>query len=198
MSTADASRLAGDADQLGAYARVCRALARLFLRELDRETLASARAFLIELLGEDAQASASRDLDALAADYAQTFLLGMPPYGSHYLDPSGLLNADSTGEVARLYREHGFVVDITQAPAEDHLGVELEFLAHLFDAEAAACAGGDPTAARTLRAERLAFLERQLLPFAMLFLPAAEATAGTTFYRALCRTAREVLVDLAT
>src|SRR5262249_39123147 len=149
-----------------------------------------------ELLGPDAGRATETDLEALAADYAQTFLHGVPPFGSHYLDPTGLLNAEATGEVAALYRAHGFVVDVTRAAAEDHLGVELEFLAHLLETEAAAHDAGQQQAAAEMRAWRIEFLDRHVLPFALLFLTAAAETAHSLFYQSLCRATRETLIDL--
>jgi len=186
----------GDLELLRSLSHISRALALLFLKELDRESLATARGLIEQLLGVDAYREAEHDLDVLAADFAQTFLIGIPPFGSHYLDPSGLLNAETTGEVALLYRQHGFVVDITRAPAEDHLGVELEFVAHLLEREAAAREAGASAAALELYRQREEFLDRHLLPFALMFLTAADETAESTFYRSLCRATREVLIEL--
>jgi len=187
---------AASPELLRSFANLSRALSLLFLKEVVRESLSAAQALLDDLLGADAERAAETDLEELAADYAQTFLHGMPPFGSHYLDPTGLLNAEATGEVASLYRAHGFVVDVTRAAAEDHLGVELEFLAYLLEQEAAAGETGRQEDRAQVRTWRLEFLDRHLLPFALLFLEAAAETARSRFYRSLCAGTRETLIDL--
>lgn len=74
--------------------------------------------------------SGKKDLQALQGGYINLFINALPeipcpPYGSYYLE--GVLMGESTVRVKKLYHEYGFQTDELQ----DHIAVELEFLAFL-------------------------------------------------------------------
>ena len=67
-------------------------------------------------------------LELLQAEYVRLFINALPetpcpPYGSFYLE--GTLMGDSTIRLRDLYASHGFHTD----EMEDHISIELEFLA---------------------------------------------------------------------
>jgi TorA maturation chaperone TorD len=79
-----------------------------------------------------------RDLDAeatareLELEFARLFLTpgGVYPYESMYLGQEGHLMDEPFVQVRRFYREHGVCVQPGHPYPDDHLAVEVSFLAH--------------------------------------------------------------------
>ncbi|MDQ5871546.1 MAG: molecular chaperone TorD family protein, partial [Acidobacteriota bacterium] len=70
--------------------------------------------------------------DAMAAAYADLFLLNVYPYGTAFTDPSGELNGPAAGLAARRYEDEGFQPpELFEVGAPDHVGLCLGFLEHL-------------------------------------------------------------------
>lgn len=100
-------------------------LSRLWLREPDARTLAECRELPSPALhgGEPA---------AMAAAYADLFLLNVYPYGTVFTEPSGELGGPSAEWAARRYEERGFrPPERLEVGAPDHVGLCLGFLDHL-------------------------------------------------------------------
>lgn len=101
-------------------------LSRLWLREPDPRTLAAARELpSLAPYADDEPA-------AMAAAYADLFLLNVYPYGTAFTDPSGELNGPAAEQAARRYEEGGFrPPELLEVGAPDHVGLCLAFLEHL-------------------------------------------------------------------
>ncbi len=114
----------------------------------------------------------------LAVDYARVFLsagvydgMTAEPYESAFTSEDHLLYQEARDQVMRIYRENGFAVDPSLHMPEDHLGVELEFLARMASRTADAVDGApgadgdaDPDAqAARLAAVQAEFIERHVL-----------------------------------
>ncbi|MFN8483055.1 MAG: molecular chaperone TorD family protein [Anaerolineae bacterium] len=134
-----------------------RLLARLWLAEIDAPLAASLR----RLPGFAAHIPAAADaawLDEMAAEYGRVLAQNVYPYESMFVGDDLMLNTDATRQVEDLYNLAGYAPQGARVAALDHLGVELDFMAHLI---AAADDGPDPAAARELQArflaERLAY-----------------------------------------
>ena len=99
-------------------------LSRLWLREPDSRTLDDCRELpSVAHVGDPA---------ALAAAYADLFLLNVYPYGTAFTDPSGELGGPSAAWAARRYEEGGFrPPELLEVGAPDHVGLCLGFLDHL-------------------------------------------------------------------
>jgi TorA maturation chaperone TorD len=100
-------------------------LSRLWLREPDARTLDECREvpLLAPHVGDPA---------ALAAAYADLFLLNVYPYGSAFTDPSGELGGPSAAWAARRYEQAGYrPPELLEVGAPDHVGLCLGFLDHL-------------------------------------------------------------------
>lgn len=74
-------------------------------------------------------------LEALAAEYTRLFIGPGPlpayPWESVYRPGSGSLFQESTLEVRRCYEAYGYRASMHRRVADDHLGLMLDFLAHL-------------------------------------------------------------------
>ena len=174
---------AGGDEQAEARRGTYRLLARLALGEVDAPLLGSLLA--VPIFGPAvAESGGESALALLRADYARCFLMNVPPYESVYLDESGMLNAATSGGVLGHYQEHGFESEAARATgAPDHLGLELEFMAHLVGRALAAERIGQRAVAASLASEQAHFLAEHLARWVPLFGVALAETATTPFYR---------------
>jgi TorA maturation chaperone TorD len=68
----------------------------------------------------------------LAVAYTDLLLLNLPPYSTVFIDPSAELNGPSAALLARRYADHGYYPRaLSDVAAPDHLGLVLDYLAHL-------------------------------------------------------------------
>ena len=172
-----------------ALARLCadrgrayRLLSRTFEREVDAafaEHLAAPDAFesddkeLLRLFGE-VQAGVSdrseRALEELAVDFDRVFFGMGPlasekafPYESVYTSDKGLMMQDAYSEVRKEYRERGVAKNPAFTEPDDHLAVELAFLATCCETAAEALSARDASAAEASLVVQRSFLEKHLL-----------------------------------
>lgn len=116
------------------------------------------------------------DVDELAADYAAIYLthaFRASPCESVWRDEDNLMLQGPTFAVRAFYRRHGLIAKDWRTMADDHVCLELEFVATLLER-------GEPAAAQE-------FLDQHLLQWLPRFADAVEARAGTRFYRLLAR-----------
>ncbi len=139
--------------------------------------------------------------DELAADYAHLFLgpgaLLAPPWESVYFNDERLVFQVQTSQVRAWYRRFGLEAANDGREPEDHIGLELAFVAHLSGLGLTALEAGDDAAfTETLEALR-AFLNTHLLKWAPAWCRQVEAGASTAFYQAAARITRGVLAELS-
>lgn len=125
---------------------------------------------------------------SVASEYAELFVGPRPPlappYESVYLGQPKRLFTDQTMEVKRFYRRCGLSVtkDKEWKVPDDHLSLELEFMARL--AEREADGAEDAARADATRADQLAFLEEHLGRWISLFAERVSKAPCAGFYRA--------------
>lgn len=223
-SPLDASTRAALADLMASRANVYRLLSRCYRSEVDA---ALARELSDEFAFESDEPALMAALDAMRAALADadeaaleqlavTFdrvFFGMGPltarhafpYESVYTSDRGIMMQDAYAQVVRAYREQHLAKDTSFTEPEDHLAVELSFMATLADRAAsflaAADAAGDEAADQTVR-QSLAFAQAHLLDWVERFchdLDVAASTDGADgFYPSLARlTAAFVREDAA-
>lgn len=113
---------------------------------------------------------AKSDFDELrtrvATEYAELFVGPRaplaPPYESVYVGAVRRLNTDVTMQVRRFYEQCGMEVVRRNTVPNDHVGLELEFMAALCAREADAREAGDTALAQSLRDTQCDFLEVHL------------------------------------
>ncbi len=174
------------------WAEDLRALAWLHAGERDRATLVRARregfpqdlalgplpSATLSAMGEALDALAqdtAGDLE-LAADYAGIYLTHAcraAPFESVWRDEDGLVLQQPTFDVRAFFRRHGVAAADWRVMADDHLALELEFVALLLER-------GDG-------ADALHFLDEHLMIWMPAFAEAVERRAATAFYRSLAR-----------
>jgi TorA maturation chaperone TorD len=196
------------------FAEDLRTLAALQDRELDAEAIAALRAvgfpgslgliaadepmrrafgLLAQALEQLPEAAGRAELDALAADYAAIYLtgaLGASPCESVWLSEDHLTCQEPMFEVRRVYAEHDLQAADWRARPDDHLVLQLQFLASLFEA------GGAIAQVR----ESARFLDEHLLRWIGDFAQRVASRCDTAFYAGLallsaayCDSLRDIL-----
>ncbi|WP_236643305.1 molecular chaperone [Enterorhabdus sp. P55] len=159
---------------------------------------------LVEALDTMRTALADTDeaaLEQLAVTFDRVFFGMGPltarhafPYESVYTSDRGIMMQDAYAQVVRAYREQHLAKDASFTEPEDHLAVELAFMATLADrAESFLTTGdasGDEAADQTVR-QSLAFAQSHLLSWVDRFCidldAAASADGADGFYPSLAR-----------
>lgn len=149
-------------------------------------------------------------LTELAVDFAKLFLgagvvqqeLSPSPYASVYVNPGRLVMQDARDKVVAVYRENG--VDKIKGfdVPEDHIAIELEFMAHLCAETIKASENGDEEKAGRLIGTQKSFIQDHLLNWLPLFSEEINRFALTDFYKgvasltlAFLNVDREMLAD---
>ena len=133
-------------------------------------------------------------LTDLAVDYARVFLgagiVGNEaayPYESVYTSPKRLIMQEARDQVMAAYRAKGLTKVETQDVPEDHIALELEFMAYLCHDTQQAIDRDDWEAVSVYIEEQLDFLTKHLLNWVPAFCVDIEKYAGTDFYKAVAK-----------
>jgi len=181
-------------------------ISRVFIHELDGETLAK-----IEKLPDfqdlfptyyewsERQKRSRYKLinELLNVDFTDIAIMHLIPYESFYIREDGMIETGGANPVLQVYNDFGFRVDYEKARvvSPDHIGVELEFMKMLVDAQKRAEDEGDEAAAKELQKRQKEFLHDHLLQFAPMYLINVAEQARTPFYKDAAKLALEFLLE---
>lgn len=188
------------AGRLDALATAWTVLARLLLAPPGEESLANVRdaAMLAEwpLHDEDSDtgvtllaqsASRGEDVELVRSDFRRLFVgpesLQAPPWESVHRSPDRLLFEEQTFQVREWYARHGLVAPRLNREPDDHIGLELDFLATLLLRAMEALDDGRDDDALALLADHDSFLATHVLPWAPELMGQIRRGAQTSFYR---------------
>ncbi|MEW5964644.1 MAG: molecular chaperone TorD family protein [Pseudomonadota bacterium] len=113
--------------------------------------------------------------DEIAVDHANIYLLftyRAAPTESPWRDPEGLERQSPMFDVAAWYRRHGLCAEDRQKRPDDHLVIELQFLAWLID----------PATGPASPAEAAEFLDRHLLAWVPQFAERVAMRCATPYF----------------
>jgi TorA maturation chaperone TorD len=140
-------------------------------------------------------------LAALKADYTRIFIgIGKPvspPWESVYFNEDRMIFQEQTLQVREWYRHFGLEAEKLYHEPDDHVGLELAFLAHLARLRVAALEeNNEPEFEQLLGAQRQFLFEHPLtwIPY---WCGKVEQHARTDFYRGLAQLIRGSLYTLA-
>lgn len=127
-------------------------------------------------------------LTDLAVDYASAFLgagktKAAYPYESVYTSPERLVMQNAWEEVSRIFRAHKLACSDHRDIMEDHIAMELEFMARLVDGALASLKAGRHDEYVASLKEQKDFLEKHLLNWITSFAHEAREYIETDFYR---------------
>ena len=141
-------------EQTQARSNIYALLSRVLLQELDDEMLElilndkEIREFFPSLKEWKILESADNKTlleQHLNVDFANISLLHLVPYETFYTREDQMIETGGANPVTDMYHEYDYIVDFEKARAvsADHIGVELEFMHYLIEAEIAAAAADD-------------------------------------------------------
>jgi len=139
--------------------------------------------------------------EQMQVDYTRLFIgsaeVIAPPWGSVYLSDSRLMFQEKTLEVRSWYQRFGLQSEKLYREPDDHIGLELAFLAHLAKLGIQALGEEDPEQFAALLDAQRNFLSEHMLRWAPRFCEQVVAEAKTDFYRGMALLMRGALFDLA-
>lgn len=153
-----------------------------------------AQALLAEIMSRIAELGTDPALvDELAADYADIYLnhsIQASPMESVWFDEDGLVMQEPMFQVREWYRRYGLAAENWRIRPDDHLVLQLQFLAHL-----ARKAPASREAGRHL-SEMARFMDEHLLRWIGRFASRVVARCGTPFYAGIAQLTAAYLEQL--
>ncbi len=133
----------------------------------------------------------------LDPDFSDISLLHLIPYETFYTRDDQMIETGGANPVTDIYSAYDFIVDyeVARVVSADHIGVELEFMHHLCEAQLKAEAQDDLHAVEELKSVAKAFLNKHLLQWAPLYLINMKYEARTPYYYDIAQTALEFLLS---
>lgn len=193
-------------DGAKARANLYSLFSRVYLREVDKpfldllrrndiaETLKeSGFKFYDELISKKEEDL----LEDLAVEFASLFLISpgkrLSTYESVQVGKEAQLGGESASKALFFYKKAGFSFPEEHSILPDHFAVELEFMGHLCDREAAALGSNDEPAALSERELQREFAMSHLGRWYRQFLGKIEAATEHPFYKEFSLFAKEFL-----
>lgn len=180
-------------EQTQARSNIYALLSRILLQELDEKTLEmiltdkEIREFFPSLTEwkiletEDNKTLLEQHLNV---DFANISLLHLVPYETFYTREDQMIETGGANPVTDMYHEYDYIVDFEKARAvsADHIGVELEFMHYLVEAELAAAKADDTEAVKHFQFAQKTFLNKHLLKWAPMYLINVKYESRTPIY----------------
>ncbi len=137
-------------------------------------------------------------LHELRLEYSRLFVgpfsLPCPPYESYYRE--NRVMGDCTMDVKRYYHDVGLEISPEFKDAPDHVVLEADFLATLYDAENDALEQGKTSAAENIRTVRDRFIKEHANCWLPLFAQAVKNNAILPYYPVLAAILASVVAEL--
>lgn len=117
-------------------------------------------------------------------DFVNLSILHLIPYETFYTRDDQMIETGGANPVTDIYSAYDFMVDYEAARtvSSDHIGIELEFMHHLVNAEMAAAELGDENAVAEFLEVQHEFLNKHLLKWAPMYLINMKYEARTPLY----------------
>lgn len=142
-----------------------------------------------------------QDFDSLRTDYTHLFIgLGTvlaPPWESTYFNNERLLFQVQTLQVREWYRKFGLQAEKLHSEPDDHIGLELAFIAYLSGLALRALQEEDEASFNRFLDAQRHFIRTHPLKWAPNFCDQVEQHARTDFYRGLALLTRGIFNELA-
>jgi len=178
---------------LQARSNIYALLSRILMQELDIEMLQTIKKdetildFLPNLKNWEALNTLENSVllnEHLNPDFINISLLHLIPYETFYVREDQMVETGGANPVTDIYSAYDFMVDfaVARVVSTDHIGVELEFMHHLCEAQIKAEEDNDSDAAYELKTVQKDFLNKHLLQWAPMYLLNVKYEARTPLY----------------
>lgn len=137
----------------------------------------------------------------LNPDFTNLSLLHLVPYETFYTREDQMIETGGANPVTDIYSAYDFLVDyeIARVVSSDHIGIELEFMYHLCEAQKKALEKNDAQAVAALQRVQYDFLHTHLLQWAPMYLINMKYESRTPlYYDAAEMTLEFILTDYET
>lgn len=133
----------------------------------------------------------------LNPDFVNLSLLHLIPYETFYAREDQKIETGGANPVTDMYSAYNFMVDyeVSRTISADHIGIELEFMHHLAEAELKAIENNDKEAVNDLREIQKEFLNKHLLKWAPMYLINVKYEARTPLYYDIADMALEFILS---
>lgn len=133
----------------------------------------------------------------LNPDFVNLSLLHLIPYETFYTREDQKIETGGANPVTDMYSAYNFMVDyeVSRTISADHIGIELEFMHHLAEAELKAIENNDKEAVNDLREIQKEFLNKHLLKWAPMYLINVKYEARTPLYYDIADMALEFILS---
>jgi len=122
--------------------------------------------------------------EVINPDFVNLSVLHLIPYETFYTRDDQMIETGGANPVTDMYSAYDFMVDyeVARTLSSDHIGVELEFMHHLANAELQALKDNNTDAVKELRETQHEFLNKHLLRWAPMYLINMKYEARTPLY----------------
>ncbi|MDP2077368.1 MAG: molecular chaperone TorD family protein [Sulfuricurvum sp.] len=193
-------------DELTARSNIYALLSRIMLQELDVEILNTLMndETVLEFLPHWKEWELCNTMpqqklleEYLNPDFTNLSLLHLVPYETFYTRADQMIETGGANPVTDMYSAYDFIVDygIARVVSSDHIGVELEFMHHLCQAQLKATGEGDHDSALELQAVQHRFLNTHLLQWAPMYLINMKYESRTPLYYDAAEMALEFILS---
>ena len=193
-------------DEIIARSNIYALLSRIMLQELDLEMLntlmndETVLEFLPHWNEWELRSSLGNQKlleEYLNPDFTNLSLLHLVPYETFYTRADQMIETGGANPVTDMYSAYDFIVDygVARVVSSDHIGVELEFMHHLCQAQIKAIEENDNDAATELLAVQHRFLNTHLLQWAPMYLINMKYESRTPLYYDAAEMALEFILS---
>ena len=180
-------------EQTQARVNIYALLSRILLQELDTKILQTIKddEDILDFFPTLKEWKQLREVDndTLLAEYfnpdfVNLSVLHLIPYETFYTRDDQMVETGGANPVTDIYSAYDFMVDyeVARTVSSDHIGIELEFMHHLANAEFQALQKKDEKAVTELRTAQKEFLNKHLLQWAPMYLINMKYEARTPLY----------------
>ncbi|NMA69147.1 MAG: molecular chaperone TorD family protein [Desulfitobacterium sp.] len=151
----------------------------------------------LDNLKESLATDSEGTLDKLKGEYTYLFIgpdkLPAPPWESVYLSKERILFQENTLNVRRVYLEYNFLPSNYPHEADDHLGLELDFMAHLSKLAQEHFENGQTEELKKVLQDQKKFLDEHLLMWIDEFANDIQKSKTHYFYPSMADLTKHVL-----
>ncbi|AFV96951.1 MULTISPECIES: TorD/DmsD family molecular chaperone [unclassified Sulfuricurvum] len=180
-------------DEIIARSNLYALLSRILLQELDVERLEILRndETVLEFMPHWRDWEPRKEIESqklleeyLNPDFTNLSLLHLVPYETFYTRPDQMIETGGANPVTDIYSSYDFLVDyeVARVVSSDHIGIEMEFMHHLCEAQLKALEEGDHEAVQELINVQHNFLNSHLLKWAPMYLINMKYESRTPLY----------------
>jgi len=193
-------------DEIIARSNIYALLSRILLQELDNDVLETLKndPTVLEFFPhweswEQRKNLSNKEIleEYLNPDFTNLSILHLVPYETFYTRSDQMIETGGANPVTDIYSAYDFLVDyeVARVVSADHIGIELEFMHHLCEAQKKAFNENDKEAVEEFKKVQHHFLNTHLLRWAPMYLINMKYEARTPLYYDAAETALEFILS---